>query len=159
MRDRSKVKFGILTFVILLAIFAFVGCVSAKTWYVDDDGGCDFMRIQDAIDAASPGDTIFVYNGTYKENIRINKDYLTLIGEDREGVIINQSNRYKSAILIDNADYVTVNSFTILSIGNGITLSEESKASNCNISNNKITSDRTGISFYIGIVNNNLIYY
>ncbi|MFE3846275.1 hypothetical protein ACFL1L_05415, partial [Thermoplasmatota archaeon] len=32
--------------------------------YVDDDGDADYTRIQDAIDNASDGYTIFVYNGT-----------------------------------------------------------------------------------------------
>lgn len=154
MRDKSKVKFGILTFAILLTILAFVGCGSAKTWYVDDNGGCDFTRIQDAIDAALPSDTIFVYNGTYYKKIKINKDNLTIIGEDKNGTVINQIAEYKSAIIID-ADYVAVNGFTIHSNGDGIELL---RASDCIISNNKITSDLSGILIGSGGgANNNLI--
>jgi parallel beta-helix repeat protein len=37
--------------------------------------------IQEAIDAASPGDTVFVHNGTYYEHIIINKT-ISLIGEN-----------------------------------------------------------------------------
>ena len=36
--------------------------------YVDDDGNADFSRIQDAINNAFDGDTIFVYKGFYFEN-------------------------------------------------------------------------------------------
>ena len=43
--------------------------------------------LQDAINAASPGDTIYVHNGTYYENIVINKP-INLIGEDRNHTII-----------------------------------------------------------------------
>jgi len=34
--------------------------ILVNTIYVDDDSGADFSNIQDAIDAASNGDTIFV---------------------------------------------------------------------------------------------------
>ena len=33
--------------------------------YVDDDGGADYTSIQDAIDNASFGDTIYIYSGIY----------------------------------------------------------------------------------------------
>jgi len=60
-----------------------------KTWTVDDDGPADFSKIQDAINAANPGDTMYVHNGTYYENVLINKDNLTLLGEDRKNTIID----------------------------------------------------------------------
>ena len=37
----------------------------ANPWYVNDDGKFDFDNIQAAVDAASDGDMIFVYPGTY----------------------------------------------------------------------------------------------
>jgi len=61
-----------------------------KTWYVDDSGGADFTRIQDAIYAASAGDTIYVYNGTYYEHIYISKS-LSLVGENKYTTIIDGS--------------------------------------------------------------------
>ena len=58
------------------------------TWTVDDDGPADFYTIQGAINAASPGDTIFVYSGTYYENVVVNKT-VSLIGENRSNTIID----------------------------------------------------------------------
>ena len=52
------------------------------TWYVDDDGGADFIRIQDAVDAASNGDTVYVYSGIYHESVNVSKS-LILTGEDK----------------------------------------------------------------------------
>lgn len=59
----------------------------STTWIVDDDGPADFHTIQEAVNAASSGDTIFVNAGLYVENVTIDKT-LTLIGEDRDEVIV-----------------------------------------------------------------------
>ncbi|MDY6965908.1 MAG: NosD domain-containing protein, partial [Halobacteriota archaeon] len=71
-------------FVWLLVVSMFVGVVpvaAATTWTVDDSGGADFTKIQDAVNAASAGDTIIVYSGTYYENVIVDKQ-LTLRGVD-----------------------------------------------------------------------------
>jgi len=57
------------------------------TWTVDDDGPADFHTIQEALNAASPGDTIYVHNGTYYENVVVNKT-VTLVGENKDATII-----------------------------------------------------------------------
>jgi hypothetical protein len=59
-----------------------------NTLYVDDDGGADYVRIQDAIDNASDGDTVFVYSGTYFENLVVDKS-INLIGEDKNTTVID----------------------------------------------------------------------
>ena len=56
--------------------------------YVGGSGPGNYTRIQDAIDNASDGDTIFVYTGTYYENVVIDKS-INLIGEDRTVTIID----------------------------------------------------------------------
>lgn len=70
----------------------------------------DYPTIQQAINAASPGDTIFVFNGTYYELIKVNKT-LTLIGQDPATTKIDG----KGLGLIVNVtvDYVTIKNFTI----------------------------------------------
>ncbi|MEE9151911.1 MAG: pectinesterase family protein [Thermoplasmata archaeon] len=60
----------------------------ATTIYVDDDGGADYTSIQDAINAASDDNTVYVYSGTYYENVMVNRS-ISLIGEDKNTTIIN----------------------------------------------------------------------
>jgi hypothetical protein len=50
--------------------------------------GCDFPMIQAAVTAASAYDTIYVYNGTYTENIDIATAHLTLKGEGMDVVTV-----------------------------------------------------------------------
>jgi parallel beta-helix repeat protein len=78
--------------------------------YVDDDGTADYTRIQDAIDNARDGDTIYVYNGEYSETINISKE-LVLQGEDKENTII----RAEEETVLINKDNVTINDFSIIS--------------------------------------------
>jgi parallel beta-helix repeat protein len=76
----------------------------------------NFSTIQEAIDAANPGEYICVRNGTYYENIKIeghNKDGITLCGEDRYATIINGSLNNDSTVTIINSDRVTISSFNI----------------------------------------------
>lgn len=87
------------------------------TWYVDDEPGEglnnppeDFTRIQDAVDAANEGDTIFVYTGIYIERLIIEKR-LNLIGENKYATIID-GDKIGKVIKID-AHSVKISGFTI----------------------------------------------
>jgi nitrous oxidase accessory protein len=65
----------------------------------------DYATIQEAIDTASEGDTIFVKKGTYEgpvnQTLMINKT-ITLIGEDAENTIINLYPPYNVLSLFPN---------------------------------------------------------
>jgi hypothetical protein len=56
-------KYEILIICAAILFLCFVETASARTWHVDDDGGADFTRIQDAITSANGGDTITVRDG------------------------------------------------------------------------------------------------
>ena len=47
---------ALLAMVLLLGAFGSQALAQgSQTWYVDDDGGADFTKIQDAVDAVSAG--------------------------------------------------------------------------------------------------------
>jgi hypothetical protein len=82
-----------------------------NTITVDDDGTADYIRIQDAIDNASDGDTVYVYNGEYYEIINIKKQ-MNLQGEDKYNTIIKPANNNSEDIIQISSDYVTISGFT-----------------------------------------------
>jgi len=91
-----------------------------NTLYVGGNGTGNYTQIQDAIDNASDGDTVFVYNESspYYENVIVNKS-INLIGEDRNTTIID-GNWNEVYVLRITADYVGVSGFMIKNSGNGI---------------------------------------
>ena len=86
----------------MLVVGAGVGA-AATTWTVDDDGGADFTKIQDAVDAASDGDTIRVGAGTYVENVNVTKSLIL------RGLCMPIIESYVVSIMSDNC---TLDGFT-----------------------------------------------
>jgi pectin methylesterase-like acyl-CoA thioesterase len=78
--------------------------------YVSGNEQGNYSSIQNAIDNASEGDTIFVSNGIYNENLIVDKS-VQLIGEDKEQTIINGS--INGNIITLNSNRVTITGFTI----------------------------------------------
>jgi len=91
-----------------------------RTWTVDDDRPADFHKIQEAIDAAKLGDTIYVHNGSYSENLIVDKSSLTLRGENRNTVMIGGSRGDAVSIKADNTK---IRGFTIQGGYSGVQIS------------------------------------
>lgn len=86
---------------------------NSKTIYVDDDGGKEYKSIENAIENATSGDTIYVYNGTYYEYFTINKS-INLIGENKEKTIIQHNiSKYDNYLIKITADKVKISDFKI----------------------------------------------
>ena len=97
--------------VVALLVAAPTQAVSAATLTVCPDGTCAYTSIQTAINAATPGDTILVGNGTYNDDLVINKA-LTLQGENQATVIIDVPLAGSYGIYI-NASDVFLEGFTL----------------------------------------------
>ncbi len=111
--------------------------------YVGGDGPNNYTRIQDAIDNATSGDTVYVYDDSspYAENIVVDTS-ISLFGEDKNTTIIDGSVNGHGANIV--ADNVTIFGFTIqnCSYGYAICLS----ANNSCIIDNIISNNMIGIS-------------
>ena len=77
--------------------------------YVGGSGPGNYTRIQDAINASSNGDMVFVFNGTYFGHININKS-INLIGEDKNTTFIIGFFADTLSII---SDWVNMSGFTI----------------------------------------------
>ena len=102
----TKFLLSCTAFLFLCMLACAVGVASARTIYVPDD----YAKIQWAVDNASYGDTIFVRNGTYIENVVVNKS-LTLRGEDRTTTIIDGGG--SGHVIKVTANAVTISDFTV----------------------------------------------
>jgi parallel beta-helix repeat protein len=84
-----------------------------NTLYVGGTGLDNYSSIQDAIDNASDGDTVFVYDegSPYYEQLVINKT-IYLIGEDKYSTVIN-AQYVDTPVKIHDVDNCLVSGFTI----------------------------------------------
>ena len=90
----------------LASIIIYLMLCAAQAATIDVGPKAKFSRIQDAIDAASPGDTINVADGTYYENVNITK---SLILKGSRHPVVDASGR-KSAIVLW-ADKIALDGF------------------------------------------------
>lgn len=77
--------------------------------YVGGNGSGNYTTIQNAIDNASNGDTVFVFNGTYIGHINVNKS-INVIGQDKNITFIMGFIAYTLSII---SDWVNFSGFTI----------------------------------------------
>lgn len=123
-----------------------------NTLYVGGTGPNNYTNIQDAIDNATDGDTIFVYDDSspYRGNISIDKS-INLIGENRNTTIIDGIEQHR--VVRISCDDVKVENFNITNGESGIVLSN---ANNCIISQNNFI-DGLWRGIWVWVSHNNLI--
>jgi parallel beta-helix repeat protein len=128
--------------------------VKASNYVIHVQAG---QSIQEAINNASSGYTIFVEKGVYSENVVVNKS-ISLIGEDVDLTIIDGKGTLGTGTVIHvNVSYVNIHGFTIRNSGtdpydSGIYVDH---SIGCNISGNKILSTSDGVGLYYS--SNNLV--
>jgi len=120
--------------------------VRATTLYVGGIGPGNFTTISAAINASSPGDTLYVYSGTYVEGLWIDKP-LTLVGESKNTTIIDGNAWVETS-------WVNITGFTISSAGSYEAIVVFA-VDNVSIVDNIVSS--AGISIHLESSNNNTI--
>ena len=161
MQNTSRKKGVALLILILFAILSILpltGCRVVEksslltsfgnTLYVGGSGPGNYSTIQSAIDDASTGDTVFVYDDSspYYENVVVDKS-IQLVGENRESTVIDGSGS-RDVVDIEN-DWVEIKGFTIRNSGSNHSSRDAGvkvRSNNTDISNNIIISNnRYGI--------------
>jgi len=101
----------------------------------------DFPTIQAAINNASEGETVFVYNGTYYENLVVNKS-ISLVGQDESITMIDGGGF--GTVLEVTANNVSITGFTVQNSGSsaaGISVS----TNNVSVKRNIVLNNHFGI--------------
>jgi parallel beta-helix repeat protein len=144
-----------LVFLVLCSLFATFpnSANAASVIYVPDD----YPTIQGAVDAASPGDTIIVRDGTYSEEVTVNKS-LTLRSEHGNSATTVSGGDLRDKVFYVAADNVTIDGFTAINT-RGTNVWENApiyleSVKYCQILNNRVSSfPSCGILLYFASYN------
>jgi parallel beta-helix repeat protein len=121
----------------------------SATLYVNETGsGGAYTNIQDAINASIDGDTVYVYSGTYYENVVVNRS-IDLTGEDTNSTIVNGGGT--GTVVYVTVDWVNITGFTITNGSYGLYIDS---SSNNIILNNNVSNNEYGIELHSSLNNN-----
>lgn len=142
---RKKVLFSLLCFALILGLAIPISPLaeaSSRIIRVPNN----YPTIQAAVDAASPGDTIIVRDGTYTENIDVNKSLTIQSASGADSTIVQAANPNDYVFEV-RANYVNISGFTV----EGATETGQAgiflyRADDCNISNNRLSNNFNGIT-------------
>jgi parallel beta-helix repeat protein len=132
-----------------------------KILYVGGSGPNNYTKIQDAIDNASDGDTVFVFDDSspYYENVVVDKS-INLIGEDRNTTVVDGGGI--DSVIEVSADNVSVEGFTVTNCMHDLSEAGINIFSDWNIiKNNSIVENQcTGIRLsgsHYNLIENNFL--
>lgn len=94
----------------LLAVTSLLPSARASVLYVGGGGAGNYTTIQGAIDSSNPGDTVYVYSGTYYENVVIDKS-IDLVGQSWANTTIDGQDT--GNVVTVRVSSVTIDGFTI----------------------------------------------
>jgi len=138
----TKLLLSCTAFLFLCMLACVVGVASARTIYVPDD----YAKIQWAVDSASDGDTIIVRDGTYYENVLVNK-MLTIRSENGSANCIVDGGGGGTVITL-NADGIKIEGFTVRNSGSLLYAGIKVFSNANKIAYNSITNNYNGIHLY-----------
>jgi nitrous oxidase accessory protein len=165
MNNRAKVAIvSIIILVFIASIIAIRLPAPVGAIIVPDD----YDSIQEAVDHALSGQTVYVKSGVYTlQHIIINKP-LSIIGENATNTILVGINNIKYSpayVILVSADDVKISGLTVINGSQGgirvETIGSERQPNGCTISGNILFNDNTAISNYAGqdlTVSGNQIY-
>lgn len=142
-KKNVKLVSGLALLVILLAVGMAQGAATLKVCECRACG-CQYLSIQEAIDRASPGDTVLVRSGTFHGNINVTKP-ISLRGEKWKGrdlPLINADGN-GSAITV-SSDEAAVEFMRVINSGNESGDAGIRVVSNGSIIRNNFASDNGG---------------
>jgi parallel beta-helix repeat protein len=158
---RNKIRNLLIIILLIIVVFSGIlvfeslvnyGNVDATSIIVDCNGTGDYTTIQEAIDNAISGDTIYVWSGMYKENVFVDKA-ITIVGNGSMNTVLDGNNTGDGFNI--TVDMVNITGFSIQNCSSnfgGILLDN---VSFCNISNNNCSNNKNGI--YLKNSHRNLI--
>jgi|GEM_PF-787108 len=120
----------------------------------NNNTGYYYLTIQDAINASSNGQTIYVKNGTYYEHAEVNKS-ITLVGESNVNTILDGTGNPTTYAVNVTASYATVSNLAIKNWAYGIYTPAASNY--VNLTYNRIEAC-TNVGLYICGNYNNISY-
>ncbi len=158
MKNRLKAKIVIVGIALLCIGASAVSAVSSEAslnpqpmnrgWlYVGGAGPGNYTTIQAAINNATNGDTIFVYAGTYNENVDTKLKKITVMGEDRDTTIINGIST--NPVVRIGTSETTISGFSLIGTGVEIIVQVATLSENVFITNNVIKNGIQGISLTV----------
>jgi len=133
---------------------------SRGTWrYVGGSGPGNYTRIQDAINASSDGDTVFVFDDSspYNESLIIDKQ-ISLIGENKETTNITHIG--KEDLILVEEDNVLITGFALDKGVWGYNSDVHVNSVGCTVENNIIHGSYYGVYLTPGdsaVIKNNII--